>query len=289
MLGFMSAATTLLSDVRPLRAVLDRPHGLLEAPRFGRDGEVVYSDVLAGGAWACSADGEVRELLGKRRGIGGIVEHADGGWVLSGRNVVHLMADGEQREVLSGEGVCGFNDLGVTPEGELLAGVLRYRPLAGEQPRPGQLVSVGTDGAVELLSEELTWPNGIGVAPDGQTIYVSDYARGTVLAVAREGGRTHELCRCPRGSADGLAVDSEGGIWVALGDGAGLARFLADGELHAVVSMPAGFVSSLCFGGPDMCDVLITTADNHVHPELGGTLLRARSEITGLRVEPARV
>jgi sugar lactone lactonase YvrE len=289
MLARMRSAMTLLSDVRPLRAVLERPHGLLEAPRFGPDGEVVYSDVLAGGAWACSAEGEVRELLAKRRGIGGIVEHADGGWVLSGRNVVHLMPDGEQREVLSGEGVCGFNDLGVTPEGELLLGVLRYRPLAGEQPRPGQLLSVGAGGAVELLSEELTWPNGIGIAPDGQTIYVSDYARGVVLAVAREGGRTREFCRCPRGSADGLAVDREGGVWVALGDGAAVARFLAGGELHAVVPMPAGFVSSLCFGGPDMRDVLITTADNLVDPDLGGTLLRARSEIAGLSVAATRV
>jgi sugar lactone lactonase YvrE len=49
------------------------------------------------------------------------------------------------------------------------------------------------------------------------------------------------------------------------------------------------FVSSLSFGGPDMRDVLITTADNHVHPELGGTLLRARSEVAGRAVAPIHV
>ena len=242
---------------------------LLEAPRFGPAGEVVYSDVLAGGMWACSTDGEVRELLGKRRGIGGIVGRADGGWVLSGRNVVHLMPDGEQREILSGEGVCGYNDLGVTPDGNLLAGVLHYRPLAGEPPLPGRLLSLDPVGGVDLLSEGVTWPNGIGVSPDGQTIYVSDYARGAVLAIAREGGHTRELCRSPRGSADGLAVDSEGAVWVALGDGAAVARFLPDGELDDVFPLPAGFVSSLCFGGPDMRDVLIAAADNAFRPELG--------------------
>ena len=91
----------------------------------------------------------IREVLPRRRGIGGIVAHADGGWVISGRSVIHLLPGGEQREILSGEEVCGFNDLGAGADGALLAGVLRYRPLAGEEPRPGQLLAVGRDGSAE--------------------------------------------------------------------------------------------------------------------------------------------
>jgi sugar lactone lactonase YvrE len=279
----------LLSDVEPVQAVLDRPHGLLEGPRLTADGEAVYSDVIAGGVWGCSSDGVVREILPKRRGIGGILAHADGGWVISGRSVIHVLPDGEQREIISGEGVCGYNDLGSTAEGELLAGVLRYRPMSGEDPRPGQLLLVGGDGAVEVLSEDVVWPNGIGVSPDGETIYLSDYAQRAVLAVARQGGKTRTFCRSPRGSADGLAVDCEGCVWVALGEGAGVARFHPDGELDEVTTLPASFVSSLSFGGPDMRDVLVTTADNLVQLELGGTLLRGRSEVAGLRVTPVCV
>jgi len=275
---------TLLTEVEPVQAVLERPHGLLEAPRFGPDGEVVYSDVIAGGVWGCSRDGTVREILPKRRGIGGIVAHADGGWVISGRSVIHVLPGGEQRELLSGEGACGYNDLGVTPDGDLLVGVLRYRPLAGEDPRPGQLLAVDRAGGVEVLSEDVVWPNGIGVSPDGRTVYLSDYSNGAVLAVARHGGEAHEFCRSLRGSADGLALDCEGGVWVALGEGAGVARFLADGTLDESIVLPASFVSSICFGGADMRDVLITTADNQVSPELGGTLFRARSEVAGLAV-----
>lgn len=167
--------------------------------------------------------------------------------------------------------------------------MLRYRPLAGEDPRPGQLLAVRRDGAVEVLSEDVVWPNGIGVSPDGRTIYLSDYSRGAVLAIARDGGDARELCRSPQGSADGLAVDRDGGVWVALGEGGGIARFGADGELDDIVALPASFVSSLCFGGSDMRDVLIATADNQLHPELGGTLLRARSEIPGLPVQPVAV
>jgi sugar lactone lactonase YvrE len=280
---------TLLSGVIPVDAVLDRPHSLLEAPTFGPRDEVIYSDVIAGGVWGCMSDGVVREILAKRRGIGGIVAHADGGWVISGRSVIHLHPDGEQREILTGEGVCGYNDLGATPDGELLAGVLRYRPLAGEDPRPGQLLAVGRDGTVEVLNEDVIWPNGIGVSPDGSSIYLSDYSRGVVLAIARDGGQARDFCRSPRGSADGLAVDRDGGVWVALGEGGEIARFSSDGELDEIVSLPASFVSSLCFGGPDLRDVLITTADNQLQPELGGTLLRARSRIPGLPVQPVTV
>lgn len=281
---------TLLSDVAPVAGVLNRAHGLLEAPRFGPEGEMVYSDVLAGGLWSCHPDGAPQELLPKRRGIGGAVAHADGGWVISGRSLLHVRPDGAQRELLDeaqlalldGETICGFNDLGATLQGDLLAGVLRYRPLAGEPERNGGLVRIGAGGDVHLLTDQVIWPNGIGVAPDGLTIYLSDYARACVLALAPENGRVREFCRVPRGSADGLAIDRAGGVWVALGQGGGVARFLPDGRLDEIVELPAQFVSSLCFGGADMRDVLLTTADNQTRPELGGTLLRARSELSGL-------
>lgn len=278
-----------LANVEVVAAVLERPHGLLEGPRLSGDGEMVYSDVLAGGVWGCSADGLVREIVPKRRGVGGILAHADGGWVLSGRSVLHVQPDGVERVLIADESACGFNDLCTTAAGELLAGVLRYRPMAGETPRNGQLVRLGADGETRVLTEDVVWPNGIGVAPDGQRIYLSDYARQLVLVMSADGDDVHVFCHSPRGSADGLAVDSEGGVWLALGEGAGVARFLPDGRLDELISLPAAFVSSLSFGGADLCDVLISTADNELTPELGGTLLRARSEIAGLGVAAARV
>jgi sugar lactone lactonase YvrE len=288
---------TLLFDVRPIPAVLVRAHGLLEAPRFGPEGELIYSDVLGGGLWACPPTGEPRELLPGRRGIGGAVAHADGGWVISGRSLLHVLPDGTQRELLDGgrleallgEPVCGYNDLGATPAGDLLAGVLCYRPLAGESERNGRLVRIGAGGEVQVLTDEVVWPNGIGVSPDGSVIYVSDYARQNVLALEPGNGRAHEFCRSPRGSADGLAVDASAGVWVALGQGGAVARFLPDGRLDQIAELPARFVSSLCFGGPDMREVLITTADNQARPELGGTLLRAHTEVAGLALCPVAV
>src|SRR6476469_8065523 len=82
----------LVSEPVPLVAVLERPHSLLEAPRLGADGEIVYSDVIAGGVWGCGPEGEIREIVPRRRGVGGIVPHAGGGWVISGSSLLHVGA-----------------------------------------------------------------------------------------------------------------------------------------------------------------------------------------------------
>jgi gluconolactonase len=289
--GYVGQAdgVSALGPVQQVQAVLERAHTLVEGPRIGAGGELIYSDVIAGGLFSCSTSGEVSELLAGRRGIGGIVAHADGGWVISGKTVLHLRPDGSQRELLAAEGACGYNDISSTPGGDLLAGELRYRPMVGQPPRPGRLLRLAPGGEPTVLSDRVTWPNGIGVSPDGLTVYISDYSDGTVLALALSGGGERVLCRSPQGSVDGLAVDARGGVWVALGEGGAVARFDAAGALQEIIDLPAQFVSSISFGGGDMRDVLISTADNQLMAETGGTLLRARSAIPGLPVAPVRV
>src|SRR5256885_1268080 len=145
---------------------------------LGRSGgELVYSDVLAGGVWACSPEGRVDELLAKRRGIGGIVPHAGGGWVISGRSVVHLAPDGSQRTLLADEDACGYNDLGTTAQGDLLAGVLRYRPLAGEPPTPGRLLRPAPAGAPQGLKDQGIRPDPSEDSPDRHELYRTDQRR----------------------------------------------------------------------------------------------------------------
>ena len=277
-----------LSQPQPVPPVLARSHGLLEAPRLLASGAALYSDVLAGGVYEVDADSVV-EVLATRRGIGGLVPHAEGGLVVTGRTLVHVGADGSQRELAGRQGVTGYNDLATEADGAVLVGALRYRPLAGEPPAAGRVLRVRGPGAAEVLTERITWPNGIGVSPDGTTVYVSDYAERRVIALPAAGGAAEEFCRAPEGSCDGLAVDVEGGVWVALGEGGGVARFAPDGQLRETFDVAARFVSSLSFGGRDGREVLITTADNLVMPDTGGTLFRARSEVAGVPVVPASV
>ena len=253
--------------------------GLTEAPCWDGAGGVLFSDVLQGGVRRWSPGPGVEDVLPKRRGIGGMCLHAEGGIVVSGRDVLHVR-DGEQRTLLGAmEGVTGYNDLGVDTAGRVWAGALRFRPFAGESPVPGQVWRIGAEGAEPAL-EGIDWPNGIGFAPGGDTVYACDYAHGTV--VAGEGG---VFARVPAGSADGLAVDAEGGVWVATGEGRSLARFSPDGALERTVDVPAAFVSSLCCGSDDLRDVYVTA----ICEPGGGSLLHARADVAGLPVPPATV
>jgi gluconolactonase len=64
-----------------------------------------------------------------------------------------------------------------------------------------------------------------------------------------EGGEPEEFARMPAGSADGLAVDVEGGVWVALGAAGGSPASPRTGAWTGWPGVPTTFVSSLSFGG----------------------------------------
>jgi sugar lactone lactonase YvrE len=221
---------------------------LAEAPVAGPDGELYFSDAVAGGAHRIDPDGTVTVVIPKRRGIGGMALHRDGGLVVTGRTVQH----GHSELLGAQPGVTGFNDMGVAPDGTIWAGALTFNPMAGEQPAPGALFK----GLARIETPAVRWPNGIGFSPDGTTAYLADFAEGTIHAGPVDGA-LEPWAQSPRGSADGLAVDEEGGVWVALGPGAGVARFTPDGAVDQILDIDADFVSSVCFAGEDL---VITTA-----------------------------
>jgi sugar lactone lactonase YvrE len=91
------------------------------------------------------------------------------------------------------------------------------------------------------------------------------------------------------GGPDGLAVDAEGGIWVALYQAGALQRYLPGGKADARITVPARAVTSLCFGGADLRDLYVVTADNAEDPARGGTVFRTRSDFAGLPAPFARI
>lgn len=270
------SAAPVLGALRAVEDAGSLPGGLLEAPRFDGD-RWLFTDITLGGVWALTADDQVTPLLPGRRGVGGLVLHADGGIVVAGRDLLHVRADGTHHVLLNDEGATGVNDLHVLPDGSIVAGLLRFRPMAGEVPVPGRIVRLLPNGEAHTLDETILWPNGIGHSPAGDLLYVSDYAAQRVLALPVDGGPTEVFCTIDDGAPDGLAVDEAGDVWVALAGGGGVARFTPDGRRACTVPLPAGFISSLGFGGQDGRDVLVTGMGLD-----GGVLLRARSAIAGM-------
>src|SRR5712692_1011825 len=161
--------------------VLAHGFGLAEAPTVDVDGSLVFSDVLGGGVHRLDAAGTVTTVVPKRRGVGGIAIHADGGIVCSGRDLVHVGEDHETRTVLHVDGVAGWNDLCTDADGRVYAGALRFAVFDSEaQVVPGELWRVALDGDAGVLFGDVVHANGVACTADGSTIYLSDSRRQRV-------------------------------------------------------------------------------------------------------------
>jgi gluconolactonase len=268
-------------------------YGLIEGPRVDSRGNLYFSDVTNGGVYRRAPDGEITTAVPKRRGVGGIALHVAGGLVISGRNICHVR-NGETRILFEGNEAPGFNDIFVDAEGRVLAGSLRSNPFGEEtERRPGELYRIDAEGSAVELYGDVSLTNGIGLSPDGTTIYHSDTAKLAILAhrLRPDGGveRTDVLAKLDGGGPDGLAVDEDGCVWVAVYSAGCVQRFTPEGALDQTIPVPANAVTSLCFGGEDRRDLYVVSADNAQDPSRAGTIFRTRAPVAGLPVALARI
>jgi len=266
-------------------------YGLIEGPRVDTDDNLYFSDVPNGGVYRRSPDGEITTEIPKRRGVGGIALHADGGLVVSGRNICHVK-DGQTRIVFDNNSP-GFNDLMTDAEGRVVCGTIRSDPFAEESERvPGEAYRIGLDGTVEEMYGDVALTNGIGFSPDGATVYHADTGNNHLIChdvVDDRYVNRRALGESKSFNPDGLAVDESGVIWVA--------DFLAgcvrgvddDGDEVGRIDVPSRAVTSVCFGGADRRDLYIVTADNTEDPGRLGTIFRTRADVPGVPVALARV
>ena len=152
-------------------------YGLVEGPRVDGDDNLYFSDVHRGGVYRRRPDGTIETVVPKRRGVGGIALHTDGGLVISGRNICHVR-DGETRVVFAPDAP-GLNDLFVDGAGRVICGTIRSDPFSIEGPRTaGECWLIDADGIVTELYGDVALTNGIGLSPDGTVLYHSDTTRG---------------------------------------------------------------------------------------------------------------
>jgi D-xylonolactonase len=273
-------------------------YGLVEGPRAAPDGSLFFSDVRNGGVRRLNPDRSIDLVVPKRRGVGGIAMHADGGLVISGRNICHVR-DGETRLLYERDDVGGFNDLFTDAQGRVYTGSLRDEAFTIRPGRrTGDAYRIDGPGQARTLYEGIGLSNGIGLSPDGRRLYHVDTAAGAVLvhevdeAGDVDGVTGRVFATVESGLPDGLAVDVEGGVWVALYGGGGVARYTAEGPLDRRVDVPAQLVTSLCFAGPGLDELVVVTEDNADDPARGGSILRVSADevrAVGLPAPLARI
>ncbi|HYX03906.1 MAG TPA: SMP-30/gluconolactonase/LRE family protein, partial [Reyranella sp.] len=234
----------------------------------------------------------------KRRGIGGMALHAEGGLVMGGRDIALVsLADGRTRSLLALDaipGATGFNDLTTDRAGRIYVGSLAFRVFGGETPKPGHLHVIDLDGGVRTLADGVILTNGLGFSPDGRLLYHCDARAGLVRVYDAQPdgsvGPWREFAHLgPSGVPDGLKVASDGSVWVADAHGGRVAVFDVDGTHRQDLEVPLPMVTSLCFGGDDLRDLYIVTGSRGGPSENCGSIYRTRADVAGLPLPPARV
>lgn len=267
-------------------------YGLIEGPTVDDDGNLYFSDVLGGGVYRRDPDGEITTVVPKRRGVGGIVLHADGGVVVSGRDIVHVR-NSENRTLLAVEGLPGWNDICADSAGHVYAGSIRFAVFDPDAPPiPGELWRIDAEGDASVVYGDVLHANGVALSPGERTIYHSDTRSNVILVhtLTDDGtARDRRAFHFPPGAPDGMALDAQGFLWVASARAGCVARLTPDGEIDGVLDVPAQAVTSLCFGRDEQRDLYVVTADNTEVPDRGGTIFRIPVDVAGAPVHPARI
>lgn len=183
-----------------------------------------------------------------------------------------------------------FNDGACDPAGRFIAGTMAY----DFKPGAGSLYRLEPDLSVSRLIDSVTISNGLGWSPDGGTMYYVDTPTKRIDAFDYDVDSGAISRRRPfvdiegEGRGDGLCVDVDGAVWVALWPGWSVRRYLADGTLDAILPLPVAEVSSCVFGGPSLDELFITTAWSTLSDEeraaqpLAGSLFRASVGTRGI-------
>ena len=230
----------------------------------GARGAMVWVDILKG---------EIHELAGSAHRVhrtdthvGVAAPRARGGWVLAVREGFGAFdPDTGHFEILTRVEVPGtrMNDGNVDRRGRFFAGSMLYTEEAGG----GRLYRLDPDLSVVAVLDPVSVSNGIDWSPDGRSVYYVDSRERTIArfdfdedTAAWSNVETFARLGDGEGFPDGLTVDSDGCVWLAVWDGAQVRRYTPDARLAEVFQIPAPRVTSCGFGGSDLATLFVTTA-----------------------------
>ena len=249
-----------------------------------------FVDMLQGDILTLTPAGEIDRLhVGtiaaamRPRAGGGLVVAVEHGFVL----VDGAGQAGPERVAFTDPGI-RMNEGGVDRQGRFCCGSMPY-----DQAGPrGAFYRFDPDGGIHLVFAGVTISNGVAWSADGERMYyidtptqrvdVFDYDPATGMPSAR---RPVVHVDPDHGAPDGMALDAEGGLWVAIFGGHAVHRYTPDGKLDAVVELPASQVTACTFGGEHLDELYITTSRENLAPDAepeAGAVFHATPGVRGL-------
>jgi sugar lactone lactonase YvrE len=248
-----------------------------EGPVWDPGGGVLYSvDILRGRVHAfIPATGTLRTYcLAQSVGAVALTER--------GTDLILAMRDGFARLDLNTESLCvvaeveadrphlRMNDGKCDPAGRFWAGTLAL----DVTPYAGSLYRLDCDGRVHTALQPVTISNGLDWSADGHHMYFVDSPTQTIdmfdydVATGGLANRRPFVRIAPEiGIPDGLTLDADGRVWVALWGGGAVHCYAPDGRLDGVIRLPVTHPTSCAFGGANLEDLYITTAWRALSPD----------------------
>lgn len=228
--------------------------------------------------------------------IGFVIPSGSGSLVVGiGHTVQRVDPDGSRSELATVEAdqpQLRLNDAKCDRQGQLWFGSLS----AAKQPAGG-LYRLASDGQLDQVLSEITISNGLGWDYQRSRFYYVDSWQQRVDVFDCDPATGEVSDRRPfahiaaeTGLPDGLAVDAEGGVWLALFYGGAVHRYDADGRLSEVVRLPVSCPTSVAFGGAGLSTLYITSARDHLDADqyrdqpLAGAVLECAPGVTGAAV-----
>ena len=260
-----------------------------ECPRW-HDGALFFSDMHDGVVWRLGQDHKAAKVIDLPSYPAGL------GWLPDGTLQVVSMRDRCLLRLTS-KGLALFadlsalapgytNDMVVDREGRAYVGNFGFDLNGGESPKATVLLCVEPGGAARIASDDMWFPNGILITPDGRTLLVAETfaARITAFDILPGGNLANRrvFAELPGLYPDGTCLDAEGGVWVTCADGHKIIRVMKGGTVSHDIPLPGRHSYACMLGGADRRDLYICTAEHHL-PERTVKLRSGRIEV--LRVD----
>ncbi len=264
-----------------------------EGPRW-RDGRLWMSDMFGGKVFTVGPDGGVEtvvEVPGKPSGLGFLPDGTPLIVSMKDRRVLRLEDGGLVCHADLGPLVTGdANDMVVDARGHAYVGNLGFDLFGGADFRNANMIMVTPAGEVQVVAEELAFPNGVVISSSSEALIVAETFKHKLTAfdVASDGtlSNRREFADLGEYGPDGICLDQEGAIWVSAFNHGEYLRVLEGGTITHRIDVADRHAVACQLGGDDGRTLFCLTCEG-AWEEICAGKSRARVEVASVDIPGA--